>query len=155
MLRILIDVECVTGGHHALIILNPTGIHYTAQAGGMCCEHPEVEGFVMALHPDRFKHFGSTCDYGCWGGEDWSEEQRKEAATKLDSLLCHVNDSEFSPSTYASISLRFDWDRLDQLMENWWPVIVNVDYFDIMENNDDKPPLPIDYRGIVCTGNCD
>jgi hypothetical protein len=129
-----IDVDRVVDGT-ALIISYPTGITYTAQCGGVGCTHPVCEGFVLSL--GSFMGSFDDCSYGCQHIEDLSEEEKKK-------LGKDINAQMLSESKNWSMSILFDFDRINQMMEGWWPVVVNG--FDDWGGT---------LRGFIHTGNCD
>jgi hypothetical protein len=131
---ITIDIDRVAEDV-ALIIAHPTGVIYQAQAGGMLCSHPECEGFVICLGAG-LSHF-DDCGYGC-DNIGFEASLRDKLATDLDPLL-----QRYSLGWTYQIS--FDFDRIDELQEGWWPVLVKGK----MDGR------PIDWRGYIHTGNCD
>jgi len=142
--RIEIDVYALTSdsdGKAALIIYEKTGIFYTAQCGGIGCRHPSAEGFFLPiwdLLPDL-----DECSYGCAEltkslGFD-QPELRARLAEAIDKAL---------PAVCArySFNLRFDYERIDQLMEGWWPLIITGILHDVG---------PLDHKCFYHNGNCD
>lgn len=134
----IIDVDNVTGEYPSLIVEWPTGIKYTAQTGGIGCDHPVCEGFVMGL-PQLFEKF-DDCSYGChhlWEMED--------ARIKLaDDLDIFFKDNHYD-------YLQIDRSRLKDLTEGWWPVIISRELGDHFMNGTHPGP----FKGFIHTGNCD
>lgn len=129
-----IDVDRVSDGT-ALIIAFPTGVTYTAQCGGIGCYHPTCEGFVLSL--GSFMQNFDDCSYGCHHIQDLSEEEKKKLAKDIDHAI-------LKESGNWSMKILFDYDRINQLMEGWWPVVIN--------GLDDWGGT---LRGFIHTGNCD
>lgn len=120
-----------------LIIRYATRIFYSSQCGGISCLHPEYEGFIKILTLDDF----DDCKYGCCAIHSNIDLQTK-LAKDLDNFLIDQTKN-------LTFKLSFDYDRLNDLKEGWWPVILNgrLDMFD-------------DYvfryhQAILCNGNCD
>lgn len=137
MEKIRIDVYQISSEDTMLIIGAPTGVIYNAQTGGMSCNHPEYEGFVLPL--GSFMEDFDDCSYGC------SHLQDIEGAAKKLANDLHLRLIE--ETKLWRYKIYFDFDRIDQLQEGWWPVIVSGKIFE-----DGK-----DYtmKGFVHTGNCD
>lgn len=121
--------------HTALIVLAPTGIAYTAQVGGMLCDHPEAEGFLLSLG-DAYNEV-DACDYGC---EYFQQDQEK--------VIQFAKDFDLAASKYnRRYTIRFDHDRIKEAQEGWIPVVINGRFDDGIYFNNEK--------GIIYTGNCD
>jgi hypothetical protein len=133
----ILDVDDVVGDLTALIISLPTGIFYTAQTGGMDCNHPQCEGLAIAL-PERLQNF-DDCSYGC--NHLW---QMPEAREKLANDL----DAFFISERHIHISI--DRDKLSELSEGWWPVVYNRHLGDSFNGITPGP-----FKGYIHTGNCD
>lgn len=135
--KIKIDVYVVTGNNTPLIINHPTGVFYTAQCGGIGGTHPEAEGFVIGI--DNFLQDFNDCAYGCsYIGQD--SELQTRLANALDEyckIMCE----------YWGFKIRIDFDRLNEIQEGWFPVIVNGRVSDgfFAENA----------KGYIHNGNCD
>lgn len=133
-----ISVDLVCDGT-ALILSYPTGIMYSAQCGGIGCQHPKCEGFVLSL--GTFCQDFDDCSYGCHHIEDLSEDSKKKLADDINDAL----EKQTSGWIY---SIRFDFKRINQLMEGWWPVLV---YGELDKWNN----LSGSFEGFIHTGNCD
>lgn len=95
------------------IVAYPTGVMYTAQTGGMMCNHPEVEGFLVSLGVEFLSDF-DDCSFGC--SEILYEPERQKALS--DSL-----DEAFLSAGYAQgRAFMIDRERINELQEGWWPV---------------------------------
>lgn len=134
--KILIDVEQLNAFSNVILIVShPTGVFYTAQTGGVSCNHPECEGFAISL--GSFLEEFDDCDYGCQYIDRLPEKQ-KQLADDLNKLF-------IAHTTGWRYQITFDYSRLNELQEGWWPVLVkgNLD------------TQPIDWKGYIHTGNCD
>lgn len=136
---IVLDVDIAGGWNddRAFLICGcKTGIYYTSQCGGLSCDHPEYEGFLITIY-DVSKKI-DDCEYGCSRiGKD--NTKLKKLADKIDEIL---------KETYSGIvSLTFDYDRILETKEGWWPVNVVL--------SDKMTGLYFSGHGIVCGWNCD
>jgi hypothetical protein len=134
----IISVDRVNPDDTILILEAKTGILYEAQCGGMMCEHPKFEGFVLCL--GNFMQDFDDCSYGCDHIQDLPE--------KRDQLANDLNDLLQSETDRWRYSIVFDFERIDQLKEGWWPVIVTG----VIDDWNDTAGR---FRGIIHTGNCD
>ncbi len=137
--RITIDVDPFGDDFEAVLIISaPTGIFYTAQSGGMSCLHPESEGFAISLFNPVSKIIDDH-EYGC-SQLQVDANLRKKLADDLDKgLLIETERYGFS--------LRFDYDRIESLMEGWWPVVVTGKIAHINTE--------LNHQAYLVTGNCD
>jgi len=136
MKKIIIDVFRAVGwDSSALIVSHPTGVFYDVQVGGVACNHPEIEGFCIDM--GQIGSHINDCSYGCHHIPDMPEQQLGLANAINDYLVEYSKDWTFQIS--------FDFDRLKELQEAWWPVTV----FGKMDD------LEIDWKGYLHTGNCD
>lgn len=122
----------------ALIINYPSGVLYEAQCGGMMCLHNKYEGFAIQLGY-LFDDF-DDCSYGCDHIQD-IKNQRDRLADDLNTMLI-TNTKKWK------FNIRFDFDRITELQEGWWPVLISGVI-------DDWNGLQGEFRGIIHTGNCD
>lgn len=134
----VIDIEDVVGENTAIIISSPTGILYNAQCDGLGCAQMKYEGYVMPLGD-----FGSDIDDCAFGCAHLSspefEESRKELAKAID-------NAGYEYCLYTTMQLRFDYSRLDDLKEGWWPMLLDGTFYGNKYSN---------HPVIVCGGNCD
>jgi hypothetical protein len=132
-----LSVDLVTEGT-VLILSHPTGVKYEAQCMGVGCWHPQYEGFVLSL--GTFMRDFDDCSYGCYHIQDMPESQRK--------LADDLNKEFLEKTSKWRYQITFDYDRLVDLMEGWWPVIVSgkIDDWNKTEGT---------FKGIIHTGNCD
>lgn len=122
----------------ALILEHKTGVYYTAQCDGIGCSHPAYEGILLDFG-SSFEEF-DDCDFGC---NHISDADNHEGRLKLAAELDKIFKEHHQKLTYK---ISFDYDRINDLMEGWWPIIFKGSYFDV------------DYgerKGIIHTGNCD
>lgn len=138
---IVIDVDHVVNDNTALIVLENTGVYYTAQCGGIGCSHPRAEGFVLQI--GEFAQDFDDCSYGCsYLNLPSYKGQREKLANDFD-LYCQEQTRSWR------WKIRFDFDRLDEIQEGWLPVIINgvLDEFEGTKFNNQK--------AIIHNGNCD
>lgn len=137
-MKIIIDVDDVVLENTAIIISSPTGIFYSAQCDGVACSHPEYEGYVMP-----FGHFGQNvndCSFGCsYLSRPGFEEEREKLARAID-----VEAERYCEEMTMKVS--FDYPRLDDLKEGWWPMLLDGMFYGNKYSN---------HPVIVCGGNCD
>jgi hypothetical protein len=77
-------------------------------------------------------------------------EHPEDFAQELDIML--KNSSYYSEKTLEYVSLEFDWSRLDQLREEWWPIIVTHTPRRFIKDDNTPPKMT---KAIVCAGNYD
>ncbi len=131
------------GDGAALIICAPTGIIYTAQCGGMACQHPEAEGFflpIWELLPDIDDH-----EYGCSDLTKSPRHDRPDLRQRLADAIDKGLSAEFQRRPLG-FTLRFDHERIDELQEGWWPLRITGHLHDVG---------PLDHRCYYHNGNCD
>jgi len=144
------------------IICAPTGVLCTVQAGGAVCAHPTVEGYAIALHNDRDDNFFEElerlddCGWGCHstlgmreevrfsGGTDW--RYREDYALEIYKFL----NENLNDKIVECIHFDFDYDRLNELMEGWWPVLVRFKEYPGKETY-----YNTEFKGYLHFGNCD
>ena len=140
-----------------LIVCASTGVFYNAQVGGVACHQREVEGFLIEIRFDLsfekdIAEF-DDCSYGCWLGSDYEphDKFRPEYAKAVDNFLLE----KVNTSNTQQIELRFDYERINELTESWWPVEIqfghNIQYIPghHYDYNDKK------FKGYLHLYNCD
>ena len=137
---VLLDVEMVVGENTALLISYPTKINYEVQAGGLGCTHPTCEGFCLSV--GNLGQDFDDCSYGCHH-IDQDEDLQKKLAKALEQYL----EERTKGWRYQIL---FDYDRLNELQEGWWPVVVIGKI-----NGGILPTDKVNWKGYVHTGNCD
>jgi hypothetical protein len=135
-----------------VIICASTGVMCTAQVGGMVMQHPEIEGYPVYLYKRQgmgeFKYF-EDCYWGCWGVSEDMEHMTKYAAA-IDSFLKEfINDET---SIRPNLLFKFDYERIGELMEGWWPVLVQ---FKRRFTSSDPKYYDAKFKGYLSFGNCD
>lgn len=137
-LYVVISVDIVNSEDTILILGFKTGIFYEAQCGGIGCEHPKFEGFVIAL--GKFMQDFDDCKYGCSHIQN-IPQQREKLASDLNVILINAT------SRWRYV-IAFDFERISELREGWWPVIVSgvIDEWNKTSGA---------FKGIIHTGNCD
>lgn len=119
----------------ALIVCAPTGIFYTAQCGGIACAHPVAEGFCLPMF-DILQV--DQCDAGCTDIGYVPSITESFAAVLAERLPKETERYSFR--------LDFDYSRLSELKEGWWPVIVRGTMHDVSDLN---------HKAYLHLGNCD
>jgi hypothetical protein len=116
-----------------VIVLKKTGVIYTAQTGGLCCNHPTAEGYVLRsgnLAP-------SICHCICCS--------RLGIVQLVEHVQAAIN--RYIAENKLSVQIKFDYERINEFQEGWWPLLVKGKYFDIPFN---------DWTKIIYhSGNCD
>ena len=111
-----------------LIICAPTNIWIDCQVGGHACRHPCVEGFVI----DCPKYWVGIddCKMGCYFINDEYKDLQLKVSNNIQKDFEYVQ-SKLTPEILSTLSpnenmkLNFDYERLDELQEAWWPVLVD------------------------------
>lgn len=123
-----------------LIAERSTGVTYRAQAAGMACAHPVIEGAVVAVAIGKSASdlADLMCELGCW--------QPHWDAARVASTNQVLAELPFECFTEVC-NLQLDTDRLDESVEGWWRVTFEL-----------RAPLDGDVmtaRGVLCGPNCD
>lgn len=125
---IKLDANEIIDDNTILLIKHPTGIIYNVQAGGMLCIHPECEGFILSVN--NFGQDLDDCSYGCCYLD---ENGRKSELANAIQAYCQER--------YSAYEIKFDFNRLSELQEGWWPVTAKIE--------------GLQYEGYLHTRNCD
>lgn len=123
--------DIIDNNETALIVGAPTGIFYSSQTSGLMCEHPEYEGFVLPLFEIDFF---DDCSFGCHHIPD-------NPMPLADALQLHLRYW----CVKTPFDIDFDYLRITELREGWWPV----------KGSFEKDGSVINFRGVICQGNCD
>jgi hypothetical protein len=121
-----------------LIIKAPTGVRYSNQSGGLACEHPEIEGFLVPLRTRAGRSEITTLAGMFRGAWHRLDDGRADA---LDSAL----------RRHGISSIRVDRSMLSESREAWVHVIVSA-----LENG--FVPLagaPAEAKGVLVWPNSD
>ena len=158
--EIIVNVDqygdwCDKNNIGVVIICAPTGVMCTAQVGGTMCKHPEIEGYPIYLRWQGMREFDDRlfdfddCTWGCLGGNEDMEHMSNYAAA-IDSLLKEFinNGTSIRPNLLFS----FDYERISELMEGWWPVLVQ---FKQRFTFGDTKYYDTKFKGYLSFGNCD
>lgn len=121
-------------GFNALIVCSKTGFFFSVQADHHNCEQPMAEGFIIPVALE-FSIPEELCEYS----SRLTNDKRMEIAIDIDKGLFQYNN-------HFIHGIRFDFDRVEELMEGWIPVSFSTKPYRI----DDKI-----YKGYICSGNCD
>lgn len=116
-------------------------VTYIAQAGGIACNHPEIEGaIVCSSQRDEDGDLADRmCQLGCYG-----ERLKPADVARANELLSGLFWGAFSEIR----NLKIDETRLAECEEGWWCVT-----FDVVYPLRDEPTTH--HRGVVCGPNCD
>lgn len=145
------SVDLCTSDALYLIVKSPTGVHYTNQTGGVLCNHPSVEGFLIPclglssadhtlLLEELLNHF-TKLPYAGWGCHGTGLQE--SSAAWLDSKLATIRD--WPP-------IRVDRTKLRQCDEAWIHIVGTVpDKPDDVLSTDLGPH----FEGIVTWPNSD
>lgn len=120
----------------AVIVCYPTGVRYTAQAGGIGCTHPSAEGFLLIMQDFDI----DDCSFGC-SNLDRLPGKRLKLANFINGVLIKETKG-------GKKELEFDFSRVDELQEGWWPVKIKAN-FGYWDNE------PFEGIGWLHNGNCD
>jgi len=123
-----------------LIYLCDSGVEYSAQTGGVLCDHPTAEGVLIPLFNEHYGLLDLT-EFCCLGGEPaYNTEQVNRAIA------------------HAQFEVRFGYKMtvdelsLHPIEEAWIPVNlekVGEGFLDCFENFPDR------FQGILVYQNCD
>lgn len=134
---IVIDIMAIECDNSTpLIVCSNTGVSYDVQVGGIACNHPNIEGFVLNM-PSMLSEL-NMCSYGCSYIQDMPDQQKKLADDIQKTLITYCIGYVFK--------VEFDYDRLKLLQEGLVPVVLSGRYFDT-----DLTGM----KGFLYTGNCD
>lgn len=99
-----------------LIVCYPTRVKYTAQAGGVGCTHPSAEGFLLIMQDfDIDDHSFGCLNLGRLPGK------RQELAALIHDILTRETNGCIK-------QLEFDFSRVDDLQEGWWPIKIKANF---------------------------
>lgn len=125
----------------ALIICQPTGVYYTAQCGGMACTHPVAEGFFLPIWdiaPGVDDH-----EFGC---SNLTKSPMHDRPDLREKLAAAIDEALREFNQRYGIQLYFDRERIDELQEGWWPLIITGHFGNVG---------PLSHRCYYHAGNCD
>ena len=126
------------------IILHKTGVLYTVQADGVGCGHPHSEGFIIFL--GNFAQDFNDCSYGCYSMKYPDNTELRQNLAKDFDKYC---EKYFAAYPKLKYTIKFDYERINELMEGWTPVIINGLFDDWNKTYFDN------CKAIIHTGNCD
>lgn len=112
-----------------------------AQCGGIACTHPSQEGYYLPMW-DICQDL-DECEYGC---ANLTKSTKFDNPDLRKALADEIQKRCDSIDGRHSFSLAFDYSRIDELQEGWWPLIINGRLYDI---DFDNQPC------IYHRGNCD
>jgi hypothetical protein len=163
--------DIIGDGIGVAIICAPTGVFCTVQAGGQVCSHPRAEGYTITLHTFNKNEFLKAeaefddCAWGCHssliGLEEMNTEElgsaskvfdwsyREEYALDIDKFINdNLNEKLKEPMHFS-----FDYSRLNELMEGWWPVLIHFKKWPYFR--EEKEVYNTEFKGYLHLGNCD
>lgn len=114
----------------ALVVTAPTGIIYTAQCGGMLCMHPESEGVyfpIWDLLPEV-----DDCAHGCFSLTKSPRCDNPELREKFAAII--YSNLQIATRPF-SFSMGFNFSKIDELQEAWWPLIINGTFSGVRFDN--------------------
>lgn len=110
--------EIAPNGEMVLVIYDDSGVPYTAQVGGMACNHPVIIGHAIFLNRrlplDTCCHLG-----GCYDLHMEHNPHTIELARIVDEILLRETDKQ-------PIEMRFDFTNGHLFQEAWIPVLVKM-----------------------------
>lgn len=115
-----------------ILVAAPTGVAYRHQTGGVACDHPVLEGYMVPAwgsHPDLLHescaaalravfHPKNACDYG-HVGYNLPKDRLDHLRKLVENIEYH--DEDFEPKRGVIV----DDTRLDQIREAWVPVLLS------------------------------
>jgi hypothetical protein len=135
-----------------LIIQYPTGVHYSAKVGGKPGEEKLVEGFAINLGGDSrvffAKDYKEECQMLCMARKEFVPEPINASInsdqpvrmlvtargifdpkilTKIYNRLIELSlrrGFRYAPNSNCSFGMFLDVNRLNELTEGWWPVVI-------------------------------
>lgn len=136
-----------------LFVCSKTGIFFKVQVGGGTCNQAEIEGFLIPLDvrfEDIFKF--DDCAWICMiqtgNDEPYALKLRLNLANEIENNLLEKNGRRYLDIVK---DIHFDFDRIDELMEGWWPVKFNI--CSSLHSFPDQQLIP--FKGYIHRGNCD
>ena len=147
-----------------LIVCATTGVNFNVQVGGQLCIHPKVDGYPVLLgitgSKTNIESFHSSlkrfddCSRGCGIGQDdnrCSDEYYLEYGLAIDKFIKEfVNRSDnLEYNICPNIKFSFDFERLYEVTEGWWPVLIQYKK-DFKNEYFNKK-----FKGYLYFGNCD
>lgn len=149
--KIILDIERVLSlgfVKWGLIICHPTGIFYTNQVGHNGCEHPQAEGFSLGIDPYMSGFSVDDCE--------WLDAHEHKI-----SMGNEINDELLKLPSCDGLSCEIDFDRINELVEAWWPVKVKwhdeshwADSYSYMNKAEDRIKIRHS-KGYITHPNCD
>lgn len=141
-----------------VIICAPTGIICTAQVGGIQCAHPSVEGYSIPLIVDTWEYEEALdfddCEWGCGINRELGDKKYMlEYSAAIDKVLSRINEEN---KYIQCLQFKFDYERIGELMEGWWPVLVQFGFTEFDKLSQEKSePYKQQFKGYLHFGSCD
>jgi len=135
-----INISSISKTDSVLIIKHETGIVYEATTGGKISRQSRCEGF--AINVGLIGQDFDDCHFGC-DGIPSNFEKQELLAHNLDDYLKKISKTQV-------FCLDFDFSRIREITEGWWPVIFRNEsaWHRIIESSARK------WEGYLCAGNC-
>jgi hypothetical protein len=129
-----------------LLIEHPTGVFHSGQTGGMCCNHPQVEGLAIPLNNFGNREWAalpSTCPDGC------CDKLSMDSFAKLSKV--------WPTQEHETYYIAPDPVRWRDGEESWLPVIIEPGKRQLREFESNPLALwLIGKKGFILTqDNCD
>lgn len=122
-----------------LFIEAPTRITYSVQVGGLGCTQKVIEGFWVTV--GTFGRDLNDCAALCWAGST----QDKYCFIKEIEKSLNTIKTDYYP--FEGFKVVFDYSKIEDLTEGWWPVL--------LKGNIPGLGLNKEAKGYIHTGNCD
>lgn len=162
-ITIVDPINCTTyhpteGG--VVIICSNTGIICTTQVGGIACLSPKVEGFPLYIDVIEPLDDFDDCKWGCINSLINDPKYLEQYGNEIDKYL----KDNINGNNVLKINFEFDYERKNELMEGWWPVLIRFSQHErtvykdgsVMHSYDDKESLSdTKFKGYLHFGNCD
>lgn len=139
-----------------IIALATTGVICNVQCGGNWCRHPtiedNIEGYPIYLYSGEegeldskgFRNALRVFNDCRWGHIWHGDTNLIEYAAAIDEFLTKI----LVPNNANNITINFDYERIEEVMEGWWPILFQFPKNCYSENNKKL-------KGYLHLGNCD
>ncbi len=119
-----------------LIVCTGDGPWWSVQCGGVQCNTRRAQGVVIQIGRSLI----DVDDCSCYI-HGFDKAANIAMANKIDSAL------QEQTRNGALYQIKFDFDKINEMIEGWWPVLVRM--------YDDDNDTWHDLAGYVSAGNCD
>jgi hypothetical protein len=136
MSRIYVDA----GDAPALIASAPTGVFYTNQTGGLACNHPALEGFLVPLGNGTPLPDESCCFISGWG-----DGEMPEATAQI--IEQHVVDVTRWSGSIRDFTIQRDEKHEEAWIRCSWTMLTGSEWADESSRRH--------FDGVLTYQNCD